>query len=203
MNADDKKTSCSWVVESIDSYIDGDLGRDEMAAIKTHVNKCRRCREELAFVKGTLAQLRDLPNLDCPRRVSDVVHERLAASRPDQHPVRATVPSGFVKRWFSGRQLGVPRPALASALIVLVVLSSLIISRINRPAEHISPEQVSEAEAAVKWTFAYVNEISRRSGLAVRDEVFEAGVIRPMQRAVRSALEADTPTVPKDNGGSI
>jgi hypothetical protein len=55
----------------------------------------------------------------------------------------------------------------------------------------------------VKWTFAYVSDVGRRSGLAVRDEVFETGVMQPMQRAVRAAIDGETRTRESKNGGSI
>jgi anti-sigma factor RsiW len=198
MTGSNRDVSCSWVQEAIDSYIDGDLPSDEEPLFERHVNGCGRCRHELAIAESVVGELRALPSLTCPDHVTDRVLEHTDASRAREQT--RSPQGGVAGRWI--RRLGAPRPALAGVMVILIVVASVLVGRFNKPGEQISPAQVEEAEAALRWTFAYVNEVSRLSGLAVRDEVFEAGVLQPVQRAVRSALDTEA-RARQENGGSI
>lgn len=201
MSPSDNHAKCSWVIGSIDLYIDGDLGGDEAAAVERHLQTCPDCGREFAVARTVLDEVRALPGLDCPDPVIDRLSEHIRSDASADAIDRARRWS--VKRWFAVRPFGVPRPALAGLFVVVVVVSSLIISRSRQSVEPISPAQVAEAEAAVKWTFAYVNEVSRRSGIAVRTEVFNAGIVRPTERALRSAFDTEEPTQQGEDGGSI
>jgi anti-sigma factor RsiW len=201
MSRQRKQVSCTSVQESIEPYLDGELQVDEAAVLESHFGVCTRCRHELSVARDVLDGLHGLPSLECPDRVTDDVFERVHACAAGDTPVHRETVAGFLKRILTvGR---IPRPAFASALIVLVVLSALVVVRINKPTEQITAAEIEEAEAAVKWTFAYVSEVGRRSGLAVRDEVFDAGVMQPMQRAVRSTMDSKARTTESENGGSI
>jgi len=201
MSRQRKQVSCTSVQESFEPYLDGELSLDEAAVLESHFEVCTRCRHELSVARDVLDGLHGLPPLECPDRVTDEVFERIHASVAGEPPVRRETVTGFLRRILTvGR---IPRAAFAGALIVLVVLSALVVGRINKPTEQITAAEIEEAEAAVKWTFAYVSEVGRRSGLAVRDEVFEAGVMQPMQRAVRSAMDGGARTTESNPGGSI
>ena len=201
MSRQRKQVSCTSVQESIESYLDGELSTDEAAILENHFGVCPRCRHELSVARDVLDGLHGLPPLECPDRVTDEVFERIHASVAGKLPVRRETAAGFLKRILTVDRI--PRPAFAGALIVLVVLSALVVGRIHKPTEQITAAEIEEAEAAVKWTFAYVSQVGRRSGLAVRDEVFDAGVMQPMQRAVHSAMDGGTRTTESENGGSI
>jgi anti-sigma factor RsiW len=199
MKPHDDDLGCARVSESIESYLDGDLSTGESARTEGHLLTCPRCRHEMSLAKGVMKELRSLPKLECPDRVTERVFAEVEAVEPTGRTLRV-----FIKTWAFGRVLGIPRPALAGALALLVVFSSLMIERLNEPVEQASAEEIAQAEAAIKWTFAYVHEVGRRSGLAVRDEVFGAGLVEPAQRAVRSTLgNDDTPNSKGKDGGSI
>ena len=207
MSRFDHSVSCTWVREAIDTYLDDGLDDNHTTRFETHLVDCARCRQELSVARNVLEELRALPTLKCPDHVKDRVFEHVDASAA-RVAVKSAVKSNdrtvaVLKRWFTGRYRGMPRPALAGVIMIVVIVSSLVVGRLNRPMEQITPAQIGDAEAAVKRTFAYVNQVSRRSGLAVRDEVFGAGVTQPVQRAVRSALDVEARTQQKDNGGSV
>jgi anti-sigma factor RsiW len=186
--------------ESIERYLDGELPSNEAAVLESHLEACPRCRQELSAAREVLEGLHGLPVLRCPDRVTNDVFERVRGSAGAQAPPRRSV-AGLM-RWLAGARL-LPRPALAGAFVVLAVLSAIVIDRREKPEDQITAAEIEEAEAAVKWTFAYVSHVGRRSGLAVRDEVLEIGVMRPMERALRSAIDGDTRTRKSNNGGSI
>lgn len=201
MSRRDKQASCTSAQECVESYLDGALPPDETAILESHFETCARCQHELSIARTVLDGLHGLAPLECPDHVTDGVFERVRATITEKSPVRRGIAAGFLERLRATSRL--PQPALAGALIVLVVLSAFVVGKLNKPPEEITAAQIEEAEAVVKWTFAYVSEVGRRSGLAVRDEVFEAGVIQPMQRAVRSAIDSEARTPENKNGGSI
>jgi anti-sigma factor RsiW len=201
MSRRDKQIRCTSAQESIESYLDDVLSPDETAILEGHFEICARCQHELSIARRVLDGLHGLAPLDCPDHVTNEVFERIHANITEKPPVRRGVVEGFLERLRTKSRL--LQPALASALIVLVVLSVFVVGKLNKPTEEITAAQIEEAEAVVKWTFAYVSDVGRRSGLAVRDEVFEAGVIQPMQRAVRSAIDGEARTPENKNGGSI
>ena len=82
--------------------------------------------------------------------------------------------------------------------VVAIVVTSIWVGRVNRTT--VSPEEVAEAQAALKWTLAYVGHVSDRSGQAVRDEVIRNGLVSPVQRALES-ISHSSDTDNQTNGG--
>jgi hypothetical protein len=229
MKRQDNHKSCVWVEERIDSYLDGDLVSNELACLEDHLGTCAYCQSEVALARNVLEGLHDLPQMTCPDEIRDQVLEhartadgpsvgRYLHDAPDRSAVRDVrrylhdaserARKSAVAGWLDRVTRGVTRagfgmrPALTGALAVVIIVASIVAVRINRTVEHFSPEQVESAESVLRWTFAYMNEVGRKSGYAARDEVFEASATA--QRAVRSALTTDANQQPEeDNGGSI
>jgi anti-sigma factor RsiW len=202
MSRSNHNTNCTWVHGVIESYLDGELTQHERAMFEDHLGQCARCRQELSAAESVLGELHVLPMLKCPDRVTDQVFEHVDSLAQEPKAGRSGTPGGLLGRWLGGRYFGLPRPAVTGALVVVIIVSSIFVGRLSRPTEQITPAQIAEAEAAVKWTFAYVNQVGRRSGFAVRDEVFGTGVMQPVRRVVRSALVTnDTEQhVPQEDG---
>jgi anti-sigma factor RsiW len=213
MKRQDNHKSCVWVEERIDSYLDGDLVSNELACLEDHLGTCAYCQSEVALARNVLEGLHDLPQMTCPDEIRDQVleHARTAdgpSVRRYLHDASERARKSAVAGWLDRVTRGVTRagfgmrPALTGALAVVIIVASIVAVRINRTVEHFSPEQVESAESVLRWTFAYMNEVGRKSGYAARDEVFEASATA--QRAVRSALTTDANQQPEeDNGGSI
>ncbi|MFQ5511204.1 MAG: anti-sigma factor family protein [Candidatus Krumholzibacteriia bacterium] len=177
MNRFKEHSNCLWTRERIDTFLDGELGGDELATLQSHVDVCAECRRELARARRVLHELHELPDLYCP---DEVVETSMAGL--EETPHRAV--RGLLRRWFGGAL----RPALASAFVVLVAASAFYVAnRVRQPA--LSPEEVASAEAELKWTLAYIGDVGRRAGMIAAGEAFEAGMVVPVQRAVRSAFE--------------
>jgi anti-sigma factor (TIGR02949 family) len=185
-------TDCTWVEEHIEAYVDRELAREDTNALEKHLAACGHCRRELALAERVRSELRALPELECDDRVTDEVIGQIEGPR-HRAPLRS--PS-----WWLGGRL---RPALAVAAAVLIITASVVFVQLRRGQARYTPDQIERAEKALRWTFAYLNEVSRQSGEAVRDEVFEAGVIEPVQRAVGSQRQPDDKSDKDENGGSI
>lgn len=183
--------SCSRILESVDAYIDDQLSGDEVARFEGHVANCARCRHELALARHVLKETRELPSVPCPDEVTERVFVATVGPRSAHERLG---------RWLVGRRWRAVRLATVAGAAFAVFFIAFL-SRQHTPEEEFSQAEISEAQAAVRWTFAYVNEVSWRSGLAVRDEVFETGLVDPVRRAVRSVIEVEPDTKRNHNGG--
>jgi hypothetical protein len=180
MNRFEKKSNCLWARERIESFLDKELGTAELTTFQSHVDVCAECRRELARATRVLQKLHGLPELHCPDKVIDGVMAGL-----EKRPRAAR--HNRIADWF-----GVLRPALAAAFAVLVVVSALwVVDRVRSP--QITPAEVADAEAELKWTLAYLEDISRRSAMTAATQAFDTGMLRPVRRAVDAAFETESP----------
>lgn len=185
----ENKTPCAWVSDRIDPYLDGDLSEGESVVFDNHVDTCIDCREELTLAQTVLTELRSLPAQTCPNSVSEALYA----------DVKSDAKRG-IRPWFRGWFL---RPAVAGALIAIVVTAMFLVARMERGTDAATPEEIARATAEVQWTIAYVSDVSRRTGLTFQQEVLEERVVTPMRRAVHSAIDvhgSQHPTT-EHNGG--
>jgi len=180
--------TCSWTHDHIDAYLDGDLDERNATALERHVHSCERCGEELALARRLVSELRGMPNLRCPDEVSDRV-----LAYAERNGRRA---DGW---WSRVRALAANRafaPAVVAAFVVVVIVSALVVDNTRRP--RYTPEEIALAEAQLKWTFTYMNEVGRQTGAVVREDVLEASFVKPVRQAV-DALDHAEDNI--DNGG--
>jgi anti-sigma factor RsiW len=99
----------------LDEYIDGALAPDEALAVERHLADCEVCREELAALRGLLADAASLPaSIEPGRDLWPEIDARLDAEGE---------PAGV-----GGRTLWSMRYQLAAAAVLLVVVSSAVTS---------------------------------------------------------------------------
>jgi anti-sigma factor RsiW len=191
---------CSWTRERIDAYIDADLSGNERGRFEEHVGRCAECKDELSLASTMLSELRALPSQPCPPQVVDrVFNEIPGAADVADGPMEER--GSFVSRWLFAPRLRALRPVLVSVFVVVVAASALFVGRVSRTPAPPTTEEVEHAEAALKWTLAYVNNVSRRTGLAVRDEAIGVGIIQPVRRAVHTVVDEDASKPEEQNGG--
>ena len=204
MNVHDDTTRCEWARDSIDAYLDGELTDVDVTALKSHLDECGECREELESARQVLSELRDLPGQRCPDGVTDHLFATIDAGSAAP-PGRATVQrTGRRPGWLTAWRFGLLRPALAVSLILVIAVSAVWIGHHNRSLQHspgYTPEEVAHAEAELKWTMAFLGDVGRRTGYAVRDEAIGARVVEPIRRAVHSVLDGGADVTPQNNGG--
>jgi anti-sigma factor RsiW len=195
MTPTEKKTTCAWFRDRIDSFIDGELDTDELSVFETHSASCPSCREELELAQRVTAGLRDLPSQRCPDSVTDGVFGTI-------EPVHRQGPrESFLQRFFD-RRGGLLRPAITGVALLIVIVSTVLIGRIRNGMEAVPPAEIARAEAELKWTLAYVGDLGRRTGLTVRNDVLGERVVEPMRRAVHTAIDGGSAATTHNNGGS-
>ena len=150
MNVHDDTTRCEWASDSMDAYLDGELTDVDVTVLKSHLDECGECREELESARRVLSELRDLPELRCPDGVTDNLIATLGAGNAAQ-PGRTTGRrTSFLPEWLAARRFGLFRPALVGSLILVIAVSAIWIGRQNRSTGNdpgYTPEQVAQAEA--------------------------------------------------------
>ena len=185
---------CAWTRDKIDLYLDGDVTGDDTVRLQSHLERCVRCSGEMALARRVLGELRNLPAERCPDGIADDMIE--AARGAGEEGWR------LVGRRSGGWRTIFMRPAMVMGLVIAVVVGGVAFERWHRSRNQVTPEEVARAEAALKWTFAYVNDVSRRATFAVADEVIGTHVVGPVRSGVRHMMSEDQPQTDETNGGS-
>ncbi len=166
-----------WADDHIERFVDGELtgaDRDRFVALladepwlRSQVAAARRIHEELASI----------PLAVCPESVTRNV---LAHARADWWiALPRRLAEGFRRMADAGL-----RPALAMALLLIVVLSSTLVSRPDAPPAVASAE-VTQALADVKLALGVLADAGRTTGNAVSQDVIGPLVVRPVARGLQ------------------
>jgi anti-sigma factor RsiW len=178
---------CFRVLNRIDPYLDGELDAREVAAFEEHVAGCAACRDELALARAVLGELRDLPGLECPRRVVESAAERCEAGRTGSG--RSTARRRLTRRiadWFRGPGVPAFRPAMAVMVLVIAAVSVFVVSRHGQSPFHqareeaLTEQEIELAKLDAMLAFAYLGKYSRRTAEIVKEEVIKQRVIEPL-----------------------
>ena len=185
-----KNEHCDWVLDRLEAYLDGDLSSGELAPVESHLSSCGNCARELDLARQVQSMLNTLPEKSCPDGVVEA-----AARRIGDLPAPAALP--IAKRlgtWWREYL----HPVAAAASLLLVVAMTVFIGQEQRYSStaslspedtlELSAEEIALAKAEIKWTFAYLGDVGRRSGLAVRDEAIINHVVKPVERALDTAF---------------
>lgn len=132
------------IQDLLSSYLDGELGPDERAAVEAHIGRCSSCREELDLLRLTLDALRDMPQLEAPSGFAEAVMGQVEAEAPAGSGEGAEVVS--LDRW----RVPIWAPvALAAAACLVVGLFWWMGPERFRPTGH-DAEPFAMAPAAEK-----------------------------------------------------
>ena len=131
MNDDDMTTSDRMHIDYavLSSFADGDLGRRRSAAVRSHLEACAVCRDEVQFIWMLGAAIRTLPS---PRAPAPLIDEILPDAPPDSADDRV-VPL-FDSQRPEPRPARRPRRAVAAGIAVLGAAALLSTVFANRAA---------------------------------------------------------------------
>jgi len=183
---------CDWIMDRLEAYLDGDLPTDELAPVESHLAMCGNCTRELELARQVQSTLHALPEQTCPDAVVEA-----AARRIDGLPAPAAPP---ITERLSGWWHQFMHPIAAAAAMLLVVAMTVFIGQeqhYNSTASlspedtlELTAEEIALAKAEIKWTLAYLGDVGRRSGLAVRDDAIINHVVKPVGRALDTAFHS-------------
>ena len=169
--------ACAWIQERLEAHLDGDLPVGERAELDRHLPQCAVCTHAMAQARQVQEMLRALPLQVCPDWVAEAAWNRV---RQDLRVTRRH----RLQIWLGDWRLHPWRPALvAMAALVLTVATTLLI-RHQEPRAEVSPAELARAEFQVRWTLGYLGQLSRRTGLTVRDQVLRVRVVEPLKKTM-------------------
>ena len=167
----------AWLDDRLEAYLDDALPAPEREAVEAALRRDPLARADWQAALQRARQIRDglhaLPRPVCPTHVTRAVLE---------HAARTTAPPPWLARfhaWMQRQLTALWQPALAMALLLLLVVSSSLMT----PAPQAVSPEVARARAEVEWTLAFLSEVGRETGQAVREDVFAARVVTPVQDA--------------------
>lgn len=191
MNQFESQSPCEWVQERIDAYLDGDLSPAETAIADLHLTRCAACADELQLARQVAGSLRALPAQICPDSIPEAVRERIGAAGSAHWGVK---PWPWYYRW----QEWFKRPAVVGVLTaVLFVVITAILGEQKKPEPLYTQAEIEAAELDAKIALAYLGRCTDRAGAALRNNVFEDGVVAPIMRAVRRQHTGKNTTQPQ------
>jgi anti-sigma factor RsiW len=172
--------TCEWVLEHVDEYVDGLLDEQDRIDLQLHCQVCRECASELDLAEAVRDGLEALPLLSCPDEVTDPVFQDISESS------RAEVHSASV--WL---QIVRPlwRPVSVAAAVAAIVLMALFVG-IDRDQGSTQPTQaeVDRALQEAKFALAVINDVGRKTGRQVGDDV-QTAVIEPVRHILSEESE--------------
>lgn len=178
--------TCSQFQELVESFVDGESAAAEADFVRVHAAACATCREELARARELVRELRRLPPLSCPPRVTAAVLARAAAEVGEGGPAPAAarrIPHRFGGGWRRLSAAPAWGPALAAAAAAAFLSAALLIPRpATSPTPAMTAAELAEAQQEIKLAFAYIGRVGRQAGGRVADEMVDQ-VLAPTRQA--------------------
>ena len=182
--------SAEWMDARVEAYVDGELPRTERVRFEAALDADAAWAREVHCAQEIQNELHALPQPTCPPQVT-----RAVVAHVQQDRARTASPPTWAEWWARAkRELDIEfhlgwRPALIStALIALVALSVVVTAPPKTPVTHAqmySAAEIARAEAQAEWTFAYIASLGRRTESALRRDVIEPRLERPVRRALQ------------------
>ncbi|HEV7784336.1 MAG TPA: zf-HC2 domain-containing protein [Thermoanaerobaculia bacterium] len=176
MNRIEDDLTCDDVLDLVEPYVDGDLEAAEAERLRSHLESCRSCAAELTLAERIQAELRALPQLDCPPEIVERVRREGAQVLPFRSPVRA-------------REAALPfRLAAAAALLAVALGGGAFFLRSQQQPKQPSAAEVARATQQARYALAYLGKVSRQASLDVRDDVLARRVVLPAAQSVSHSI---------------
>lgn len=126
--------NCKEVQENLSFYLDQELSVDEMSAIKTHLDTCSVCREELALLQETVFLLSSLEEIIPPASFRQELYAKLEKTanqgvRTEQKE-KGQFWQGFIDKFRSLRQHTIFWP-VAITMVLLILISPALLDGVR------------------------------------------------------------------------
>lgn len=164
--------------DSVEAFVDGDLSAEEASRFASLMELDVAVATEVKMAKAIRNSFRSLAPVECPESITTAI---LKKARTD------LMAAMRINGWHAVRKYFRPlfRPVLAMTILLAMVLSSVWL---GKSTTRIEPA-VAEALNDVKWTLAYLAEVTRQTGSTVRAEALEPLVLERIQEAVETFID--------------
>ena len=167
-----------WFDDRVEAFIDGDLQSEDAERFHALLASHAMLSAEVEMARSITDAFSSQSDASCPDAVTRNV---MAHVRKDWIQ---SIPARLKDGWRKMAGAGL-RPALAMALLLIVVVSSTMI---KRPAIQ-QEADVVQALSDVKMALAYLSDAGRTTASTVRQDVIGPLVVAPMSRGMNTAIE--------------
>ena len=199
-----------WMEERVEAYVDRSLPPHERALFESRLSEDPRWQESVTLSRRIRAELRGLETPPCPDEVVEAALVNVAARRGALRDGRSTAAlqrgAGRSGSMASDRhpiagigRIGQAWKAAGSYPVWGVVVGILLVAAILvfRPGQNqdAAPPRQAEVDAAVadvKWTLAYLDGVSVRTGIVIREQVIAESVVRPIRTGLQMGLDRES-----------
>ncbi|NKB67175.1 MAG: hypothetical protein GKR89_08950 [Candidatus Latescibacteria bacterium] len=162
---------CTWTLDRIEAYIDGELDDTQALQLDEHVAACPTCSEQLAQARSLADALRSLPQLTYPAEAVNALQREIRQTRR--------------------RRLGAyTRRLSAVAAVLLALLGGYSLLDKDQPPPAVESVEVAQARRQVEWTLAYLGNLGNRTGTSIRDDVIQPRLVDPLRQSLETILPA-------------
>lgn len=175
---------CQLMQIHIDAFLDGELESERLTEFQRHLEQCSACRQELAWARALHQAVMSLPALNCTAATLEPVERMLsAAGRPEPAArvhwwsdlldalrvtpvyVRYAIPTLVVIAVLAGMGRGLLLPGGTQQQGSLVANNEPAGPAANPYTE----AEVRQAMADLRVAMQYLESVSERTGIMVRD----------------------------------
>ncbi len=168
-----------WIVD----YIDGNIAKRLRREMDDHLKECAECRKTLFQERAVSSRLRELPRLECPKRVED----RIFTLTENEH---ASFFSMFKKRIAE-------QPGWRSRFAAFVLTAMLIIvfgvffdsHEDSRQKVEFTAEEIEMATRDVELALSYVGYYAKRTEDVLVDQIVSKPIAGPLKSTVKKAFQ--------------
>lgn len=148
---------CEKVKESLEAYVEGELGKSEREALETHISNCELCKRELALTQSIPRLISSLPTPSVPEDIIPDTLKRL-------HEKSATK-----RRWLRAFDVISSRKwqfAVVGSLLIAVLILGISYQMIDRDSG-ITEVEIASAAQDIKLALGIVETATQDIQLTV------------------------------------
>lgn len=190
-NPGQRPASCDAALDGLEAYLDsldGSAGLEEglpaeppdrLASVAAHLERCPACARELALAMRIRRELRAFPEPGLPRSRRPWPE----TGRPGPRPPKPA--------WRRPGLLAILGGFAAAAGVALVAWTGLLTpATVSTPPQPDFPTaaEVARAEVEARYALARIAEVSDKTGLELRDDIFARRVVAPTTAALARSL---------------
>ncbi len=148
---------CEKVKESLEAYVEGELGKPEREALETHISHCESCKQELALTQSIPRLISSLPTPPVPE---DIIPDTIKRLREK---------SAAKRRWLRAFGILSSRKwqfAVVGSLLMAVLIVGISYQMINRNSG-ITEAEVASAAQDIKLALGIVKTATQDIQLTI------------------------------------
>lgn len=174
---------CNDLEQYMVDYIDGRISKQIQREMDEHLEDCTECRKALFQERAVRARLRELPRMECPKRVEDRVFTLIENDRESFFSMfkqRIAEQPGWRFRF----------AAFVSTALLIIVFGVFFDSHEDsRQKVEFTAEEIEMATQDVELALSYVGYYAKRTEDVLVDQIVSEPIAGPLKSTVKKAFQ--------------